>query len=79
MNRTQREQAIARLERRAQHYQSRLEHGHYNKGVITRWQRELLKTRAMIACLRDGRRRGPWDAYLEEVRNVAGTDGDVSP
>ena len=68
MNPQRREGAIAALERRAQYYQERLEQGHPNKGVVTRWRRELLKTRALIACRQDNRRRGPWTEYLKEVR-----------
>ena len=68
MNPQQRNRAIAGLERRAQHYQDCLRAGHSNQGVVTRWQRELIKTRALIACLKDDRRRGPWTEYLEEAR-----------
>ncbi|NPV08057.1 MAG: hypothetical protein HPY83_08855 [Anaerolineae bacterium] len=68
MNQRQREQALARQDARAEYYQRRLEAGHRNQAVLTRWRREVLKAKALAACLRDGRRRGPWDAYLEEVR-----------
>lgn len=57
-----------RQDARAEYYQRRLEAGHHNQAVLTRWRREVLKAKALAACLRDGRRRGPWDAYLEEVR-----------
>ncbi len=65
MNPVQREQAIARLERRAAYLERRLEQGHPHKTVTTRWRRELLQTRAVIACRRDDRRRGAWPEYLE--------------
>ncbi len=59
---------IQQLEDRAAYFEGRLQQGHRNKGVVTRWRRELLRTRAMIVCLQDGRRRGPWNEYLPDVK-----------
>ena len=58
--------AIERLEAREAYYERRLAQGHRNKAVMTRWQHDLLRTRALIAFLRDGRKRH-WTQYKNEV------------
>lgn len=62
---TKREQ----LEARVEYFRRRLEEGHRSKAVVTRWRRELLRTRALVACLDDGRKR-PWTEYLETPEEV---------
>ena len=58
--------ALERLEAREAYYERRLAEGHRNKAVMTRWQHDLLRTRALIACLRDERKRH-WTEYKDEV------------
>ena|GEM_PF-5451025 len=57
---------LERLETQAAYYEGRLAQGHRNKAVITRWRHDLRRTRAMIACLQDGRKRH-WSEYKDEV------------
>lgn len=57
-----------RLKARAQWLEERLAAGSPHKGVVTRWQRELKRTRAMLLALDHGRPAGLYPDYLHLVQ-----------
>jgi hypothetical protein len=59
---------IQRLERREKCLRWRIARGHSNPAVVTRWKRELLRTRAAILALQSGRHAGDWTEYKEQAR-----------
>ena len=54
-----------RLKARAEYLEERLAAGSRHQAVITRWTRELRRTRAMIRALDDGKTAGAYPEYLE--------------
>lgn len=58
---------LEQLEERADYLRQRLAQGHRNQAVVTRWKRELLRTRAMVLAVQNGKRPSNWEQYKGDV------------
>lgn len=60
-----------RLQARLEYLERQLRAGSRHRSVLTRWQRDLRRTRAMLRALDDGRPAGAYPDYLERAGGVS--------